>query len=177
MSDLQLEHLVTSIPDYPEEGVIFQDMTPLFSDPQAFARAVDAIATEFMPQGVTKVVAAEARGFIVGGPVAYRLNAGFVPARRPGKLPRNVVSQRIGGAAGSSELQVHADSLGEDDRVLIVDDLLATGDTALAVARLVSQTGAAVVGFACITELSYLNPRERLQEEFPQKVLSLVQVD
>ena len=176
MSSVDLESLIIDIPDYPEPGVIFKDITPLMADSQGFAAAIDDIADHFMKRGITKVVGAEARGFLVGAPVAYRLGAGFVPARKPGKLPRQVYSQQYALEYGTDELQIHKDAMGPDDRVLIVDDLIATGGTAVATAKLVEQTGAKVVGFSFILELGYLNPRQEIAKEYDQEVYTLINV-
>ena len=176
MSSVDLESLIIDIPDYPEPGVIFKDITPLMADSQGFAAAIDDIADHFMKRGITKVVGAEARGFLVGAPVAYRLCAGFVPARKPGKLPRQVYSQQYALEYGTDELQIHKDAMGPDDRVLIVDDLIATGGTAVATAKLVEQTGAKVVGFSFILELGYLNPRQEIAKEYDQEVYPLINV-
>ena len=176
MSSVDLESLIIDIPDYPEPGVIFKDITPLMADSQGFAAAIDDIADHFMKRGITKVVGAEARGFLVGAPVAYRLCAGFVPARKPGKLPREVYSQQYALEYGTDELQIHKDAMGPDDRVLIVDDLIATGGTAVATAKLVEQTGAKVVGFSFILELGYLNPRQEIAKEYDQEVYTLINV-
>jgi adenine phosphoribosyltransferase len=176
MSSVDLESLIIDIPDYPEPGVIFKDITPLMADSQGFAAAIDDIADHFMKRGITKVVGAEARGFLVGAPVAYRLCAGFVPARKPGKLPRQVYSQQYALEYGTDELQIHKDAMGPDDRVLIVDDLIATGGTAVATAKLVEQTGAKVVGFSFILELGYLNPRQEIAKEYDQEVYTLINV-
>lgn len=154
MSSVDYESLIVSIPDYPEPGVIFKDITPLFADAQGMAAAIDDIADHFINKGITKVVGAEARGFLVGAPVAYRLNAGFVPARKPGKLPREVYSQTYALEYGTDELQIHKDALTPDDRVLIVDDLVATGGTAVATAELVEKSGAKVAGFSFMLELT-----------------------
>ena len=160
MSAYDFESKIIDIPDYPEPGVVFKDITPLFDDSEALRAAIDAIADHFAEQGVTKVVGAEARGFMVGAPIAYRLGCGFVPARKPGKLPREVYSQSYSLEYGTDELQIHRDALTEQDRVLIVDDLIATGGTAVATAQLVEQSGATVVGFGFILELCFLNPRD-----------------
>lgn len=177
MSDINLESLIVDIPDYPEPGVIFKDITPLLADPQGLATAIDKIADHFMKEGITKVVGAEARGFLVGAPVAYRLGAGFVPARKPGKLPREVYSERYALEYGTDELQMHKDAMGEGDRVLVVDDLIATGGTAAATARLAQQTGATVVGFSFILELAYLKPREVIAKDFgDEEVYTLIKV-
>ena len=147
MSNFAYTDLVVDIPDYPEPGVIFKDITPLIADPQGFSAVIDGLAEHFMGLGITKVVGAEARGFLVGAPVAYRLAAGFVPARKPGKLPRDVISQAYALEYGTDEIQIHADALSPEDRVLIIDDLVATGGTAVACAQLVEKAGAKVIGF------------------------------
>lgn len=176
MSDFNYEDLIVSIPDYPEPGVIFKDVTPLVSDPQGFARLVDDIAAHFVGKGITKVIGAEARGFLVGAPVAYRLGAGFVPARKPGKLPREVYSEKYALEYGTDELQIHKDAISPDDVVLICDDLVATAGTAIATARLVEQAGAKVIGFAFLMELCFLNPRDIIAEHYDQEVFTLIQV-
>lgn len=177
MSSIDLESFVVDIPDYPEPGVIFKDITPLLADPVGLAGAVDAISDHFLNKGITKVVGAEARGFLIGAPVAYRLGAGFVPARKPGKLPRDVFSQQYALEYGTDELQIHKDALTPADRVLIIDDLIATGGTSVASAQLVEQAGAEVMAFAFILELAYLNPREIIGAEFPQEIFTLIKVD
>lgn len=176
MSVFDFESRIIDIPDYPEPGVVFKDITPLFDDPEALQAVVDTIAEHFSDKGITKVVGAEARGFLVGAPVAYRLGCGFVPARKPGKLPREVYSQTYSLEYGTDELQIHKDALTPDDVVLIVDDLVATGGTAIASAQLVEQSGAKVAGFAFILELSFLNPRTTIAEKCPQEVFTLVKV-
>lgn len=174
--DFDFESKIIDIPDYPEPGVIFKDITPLFDDAEALRAVVDAIADHFADRGVTKVVGAEARGFLVGVPVAYRLGCGFVPARKPGKLPRAVYSQSYSLEYGTDELQIHRDALSADDTVLIVDDLIATGGTAVATARLVEQSGARVAGFGFILELGFLNPRDVVSREYDQDLFTLVKV-
>ena len=175
MSQFDFESRIVDIPDYPEPGVVFKDITPLFDDAEALRAVVDEIASHFEGRGVTKVVGAEARGFLVGVPVAYRLGCGFVPARKPGKLPREVYSETYSLEYGTDELQIHRDALTAEDRVLVVDDLVATGGTAVATARLVEQSGASVEGFAFILERSFLGPRDVIGRECPeQEVFSLV---
>ena len=176
MIDFDFESRIVDIPDYPEPGVVFKDITPLYDDPEALRAVVDSIADHFANVGITKVVGAEARGFLVGAPVAYRLGCGFVPARKPGKLPREVFSQSYSLEYGTDEIQIHRDALTPEDRVLVVDDLVATGGTAIACAQLIEQSGAAVAGFAFILELSFLNPRPLIAEKYPQEVFSLVKV-
>lgn len=137
---------------------------------------VDDISTHFMGRGITKVVGSEARGFLLGAPIAYRMDVGFVPARKPGKLPRAVFSQAYALEYGTDELQIHCDALGPDDKVLIVDDLVATAGTTVATAKLIEQTGAKIEGFAFILELAFLNPRATIAKEYDQEVYTLVQV-
>ena len=178
MSKIDYEKLIVSIPDYPERGVIFKDITPLFADAQGMSAAIDDMTDHFISKDITKVVGAEARGFLVGAPVAYRLGAGFVPARKPGKLPREVYSQTYALEYGTDELQIHKDALNKDDRVLIVDDLVATGGTAVATSELVKQSGATLVGFSFMLELTYLHPRETIAKACGNKeVYTLVKVD
>ena len=176
MNTFDFESRIIDIPDYPEPGVVFKDITPLFDDAEALRAVIDAICEHFADAGITKVVGAEARGFMVGAPVAYRLGCGFVPARKPGKLPREVYSESYALEYGTDELQIHRDALTPEDRVLLVDDLVATGGTAVATARLVEQSGASVAGFAFILELSFLNPREVIARDYPQDVFTLVKV-
>ena len=175
-STFAFEHLIVDIPDYPEPGVVFKDITPLISDEQGLSACVDTIVDHFLGRGINKVIGSEARGFLIGAPVAYRLGAGFVPARKPGKLPREVYSQRYALEYGTDELQIHKDALRPTDKVLVVDDLVATGGTTVATAKLVEQTGAQIMGFAFILELAFLNPREAIRKEFDQEVFSLIKV-
>ena len=176
MAAFDFESRIVDIPDYPEPGVVFKDITPLFDDAEALHAVVDAIADHFADAGVTKVVGAEARGFLVGVPVAYRLGCGFVPARKPGKLPRATYSQSYELEYGTDTLEMHVDALSASDRVLVVDDLVATGGTAVATAKLVEQSGAQIVGFSFILELAFLKPREVISQAYDQEVYTLVKV-
>ena len=176
MAEFDFEKLIVDLPDYPEPGVVFKDITPLLADKDGFAAVVDSIAAHFKGRGVTKVVGAEARGFMVGAPVARALNAGFVPARKPGKLPREAFSESFELEYGTDTLQIHVDAITSDDVVLIVDDLVATGGTANAQARLVKRAGAKLVGMGFLMELEFLNPRETIAQETDLEVFSLVQV-
>ncbi len=176
MADFDFEKLIIDLPDYPEPGVVFKDITPLLADSEGFAAVIDSIAAHFEGRGVTKVVGAEARGFMVGAPVARALNAGFVPARKPGKLPREAFSESFELEYGTDTLQIHVDAITSDDVVLIVDDLVATGGTANAQARLVKRAGAKLVGMGFLMELEFLNPRETIAQETDVEVFSLVQV-
>lgn len=176
MASFDFESLIVDIPDYPEPGVVFKDITPLFSDPQGLASVVDDIADHFMGRGITKVVGAEARGFLIGSLIAYRLGAGFVPARKPGKLPRETYSQSYALEYGTDTIEIHRDSLDANDKVLIIDDLVATAGTTVAAAKLVEQTGAKIEAFTFILELAFLNPREIIAKEYDQEVYTLVKV-
>ena len=170
------ESKIVSIPDYPTPGVIFKDVTTLFKDGEAFAALVDEIADEFKDKGITKVIGAEARGFMLGAPVAYRLKAGFVPARKPGKLPRAAISESYELEYGSASLEIHEDALDSSDVVLIVDDLVATGGTAVAQVKLAERLGARVAGLAFLMELEFLNPREAIAKATDAEVFSAVKV-
>lgn len=177
MSRINYADLIVSLPDYPEPGIIFKDITPMLADPQGFSAVIDEMAEHFIGKGVTKVVGAEARGFLIGAPVAYRLGAGFIPARKPGKLPREVIAQKYELEYGTDEIQIHTDALSKSDKVIIVDDLIATGGTAIAQAKLVEQSGATLVGFGFAMELTFLNPRGVIAKDFGQEIYSLIQVD
>lgn len=170
------EDLIVDIPDYPEPGVVFKDITPVLADAEAFAAVVDDLAAPFADAGITKVVGAEARGFLFGAAVAYKLGAGFVPARKPGKLPRATISEDYELEYGTNSLELHEDALAADDVVLIVDDLIATGGTAVAMVKLVERMGARLAGLAFFMELAFLNPRPLLAEVTDAEVLSLVEV-
>ena len=170
------EKLIEDIPDYPKPGVVFKDITPLLADAEGFAAVVRDIAEPYRGAGVTKVVGAEARGFMIGAPVAVELGAGFVPARKPGKLPRETVDQEYDLEYGTATLQVHRDSFGPGDRVLIVDDLIATGGTMVAQVKLIEQLGAELAGIACLMELEFFNPRAVLAEVTDKELHSLVKV-
>ena len=177
MSSFDLESLIVDIPDYPEPGVVFKDITPLLSDPRGLASAIDQIADHFMSRSITKVIGAEARGFLIGAPVAYRLGAGFVPARKPGKLPRATYSQAYALEYGTDSLEIHKDALAPNDHVLIVDDLVATGGTCVASAKLAEEAGATVEGFGFVLELAFLKPRDTIARESFAEIFSLVTVD
>ena len=166
MSDEQersrLKELVRDVPDFPTPGIVFKDITPLLADGRAFARVVDLIADRFSGLGVNRVLGIEARGFIVAAPVANRLHAGFVPARKNGKLPWQTIGVDYELEYGKERLEVHSDAVASGDRVLIVDDVLATGGTAFAAADAVARLGAEVVGIGVIIELAFLNGRSKL---------------
>ena len=177
MSAFPYENYITDIPDYPEPGVVFKDITPLLASPEAFKAAIDDIAEHFADKGITKVVGAEARGFLVGAPVAYKLGAGLIPARKPGKLPRETFSESYALEYGTDELQIHKDAIVPGDKILILDDLVATGGTSVASAKLVEKAGGEVIGFGFILELAFLDPRGVIGKEFSQEIYTLVKVD
>ena len=163
MTDPDLRSLIRDIPDFPSAGILFKDITPLLLDHEAVRFAVRELADWARPRGVDYVVAAEARGFILGAAIARELGAGFVPARKPGKLPADTVSAEYILEYGVDALEMHADALADGARVLIHDDLLATGGTARALAELVEGLGGSVVGFAFLVELGFLEGRRRLE--------------
>jgi len=157
---------IRDIPDFPKPGVLFKDITPLLADPALFGAATEAMAAPFAASGITHVVAIESRGFILGGPVAIRLRAGFVPVRKPGKLPAKTREEEYELEYGTDRLEIHADACGapRTARVLIVDDVLATGGTADATRRLVERLGVEVVGFSFLIALSFLPGLDRLRD-------------
>ena len=155
-----LPAFIRDIPDFPQSGVVFKDITPLLAEPEVFGAVVDALAASFGP--VDKVAGIEARGFILAAPVAYQTRAGFVPVRKKGKLPSATFAQEYQLEYGTATLEVHQDAFQPGDRVLIVDDVLATCGTARATASLVRQCDAEVTGIAVLMELSFLNGRDAL---------------
>ncbi|MCH7748838.1 MAG: adenine phosphoribosyltransferase [Acidobacteria bacterium] len=162
-----MEHLkakIRHVPDFPKPGILFYDITTLLRDPSGLAEAIDGMTEPFRDQQIDLVVGIESRGFILGAAVADRLRAGFVPARKPGKLPARTIQQPYDLEYGSDALEIHHDAIEQGQRVLIVDDLLATGGTARAALDLVKQTGGEVVGLAFLVELQFLNGRARLQD-------------
>ncbi len=165
-----LKRYIRDIPDFPVKGIIFKDITPLLQDPDALKSATDAIVGHFRDRAITRVCGMEARGFIFGSTIAYALGVGFVPLRKPGKLPHDTESVSYQLEYGTATLEIHRDALGPEDRVLMVDDLLATGGTMAASCRLVEKLGARVEACAFVVELAFLNGRERLEHE----VVSLI---
>ena len=158
----RVKDLVRDIPDFPRPGVVFKDITPLLADAAGLASCIDALAQRFAAEGVDKVLGVEARGFIIAAPVAYNLGAGFVPVRKKGKLPYRVHSHTYQLEYGTDTLEVHTDALRPGERVLVIDDVLATGGTAAATCALVGSLGAEVAGFGCVIELGFLGGRDRL---------------
>ena len=160
---MNLKNYVASIIDYPKEGILFRDITPLMGNGEAYKYSVDKMTEYAKEKGATVIVGPEARGFIFGCPVAYGLGIGFVPVRKPNKLPRETISYKYDLEYGSNTLCIHADALKPGDKVIIVDDLLATGGTVKATINLCEKLGAEVVGVACLIELVELNGRKVLE--------------
>jgi adenine phosphoribosyltransferase len=155
--------LIRDIPDFPKPGIVFKDITPLLAHPRMFRRATEALAEPFQGQGVTHVVGIESRGFILGSPVAQHLGAGFVPVRKPGKLPSRTEGESYELEYGTDRLEIHADAWENPAKVLLVDDLVATGGTAEATCKLIERLGARLVGCSFLIALSFLPGVERLR--------------
>ncbi|GAC1590778.1 MAG: adenine phosphoribosyltransferase [Candidatus Velthaea sp.] len=159
---LHIEPLIRVIPDFPIPGILFRDITPLLKDAGGFHAAIELFVERYRSERIDLVVAMEARGYIFGAPLAYALGAGFVPVRKPGKLPGTTFVESYALEYGTNTLEIHDDAVGNGQRVLVVDDLLATGGTAAATARLLAKLGADVVGFAFLIELGALEGRKAL---------------
>ncbi|GAC1578818.1 MAG: adenine phosphoribosyltransferase [Candidatus Elarobacter sp.] len=159
---MQMETLIRAIPDFPIPGILFRDITPLLGDSAGFKATIDRFVDHFRSERIDMVVGIEARGYMIGAPVAYALGAGFVPVRKPGKLPGKTYSEEYALEYGTNALEIHEDAIGHGQRVLIVDDLLATGGTIAATLRLLEKVGAHVVGTAVLIELEALNGRAAL---------------
>ena len=163
MTEQLLRARVRDVPDFPKKGIVFKDLMPLIADATAFGRAIDLLAAWARPRAPDVILGAEARGFIFGGALAYTLGCGFVPARKPGKLPWETVEATYELEYGTDTLEVHADAFAEGARVIVLDDVLATGGTARAKIELVERLGAQVVGALFVVELTFLNGRDRLE--------------
>lgn len=158
-----LKQLIREIPDFPKPGILFYDITTLLKDKTGFATLIDALSEHFVAQDVDLVLGMEARGFIFGPAVAYRLNAGFIPVRKPGKLPAKTTKYDYALEYGTNTLEIHEDAIEKGQRVIIVDDLLATGGTAEATAKLAESLGAEIAGMGFVVELDFLHPRAKLK--------------
>jgi adenine phosphoribosyltransferase len=163
LTSVDLAAKVRDVPDFPEPGIVFKDIMPLLADPNALRDAVERLAEWAGPKKPDLILGAEARGFILGGALAYKLGCGFIAARRPGKLPWKTISASYALEYGENALEVHADSFANGARVLVHDDVLATGGTVKAILDLVEQLGGEVVGVAFLIELEFLNGREKLE--------------
>lgn len=170
----QLKQLIREVPDFPKKGILFYDITTLLKDKAGFATLIDRFSEHYIKHKVDLVLGMEARGFIFAPALAYRLNAGFVPVRKPGKLPAETVKYDYALEYGTNSLEIHKDAIQPGQRVLIVDDLLATGGTAEATAKLVSLLGGLVAGLGFVVELNFLNGRDKLKE---YDVMSLLRYD
>jgi adenine phosphoribosyltransferase len=166
-----LKKLIRAVPDFPKKGILFYDITTLLKDKLGFATLIDALAEYYLNKQVDLVLGMEARGFIFGPALAYRLNAGFVPVRKPGKLPAATHKVSYDLEYGSNTLEIHQDAIKKGQRVIIVDDLLATGGTAEATAKLAASQGAEIAGLGFVVELDFLNGKEKLK---PYDVYSLL---
>jgi len=170
----QLKKLIREVPDFPKKGILFYDITTLLKDRTGLGTLIDKLSEHYVSQKIDLVLGMEARGFIFAPAVAYRLNAGFVPVRKPGKLPAECVKFDYALEYGTNTLEVHKDSIQKGQRVLIVDDLLATGGTAEATAKLAEKLGGVIAGLGFVVELDFLNGREKLQN---YAVMSLLHYD
>ncbi len=162
--DLDLKGYIRDIPNFPKEGIIFKDITPLLQDKKAFAKSIDLLANRFRDKNIDTIVGVDARGFIFASALAYKLGVGFVPVRKKGKLPYKTKSVTYELEYGTDTLEMHEDAVSSNSRVLIVDDLLATGGTIKAVSDLVKGQGAEIVGIAFLIELGFLNGRDKLKD-------------
>ncbi|HEY8315162.1 MAG TPA: adenine phosphoribosyltransferase [Candidatus Baltobacteraceae bacterium] len=159
---MDVTSLIRAIPDFPIPGILFRDITPLLKDPKGFKTVVDLFVDRYQGRQIDYVVGIEARGYMLGAPLAYTIGAGFIPVRKPGKLPYSKLSESYALEYGTNSLEIHSDALGNGDRVVVVDDLLATGGTAAATRRLLERLGAHIEGFAFLIELQALKGRDAL---------------
>ena len=159
-----LSRRIRSIPDFPKKGILFRDITPLLQDSESFREAVDILSDRYRNEEVDLVVSAEARGFILGACLAYKLGVGFVPVRKPGKLPYEVEKATYELEYGEDTLEMHRDGVSKGDRVLLFDDLLATGGTARAICQLVEKLGGKIAGICFLIELTFLKGREKIKD-------------
>jgi adenine phosphoribosyltransferase len=173
-SDIDLKKYIRSIPDFPRKGVLFRDITPLLSDPKVFRSAIEIFCNKYKTTKIDKILSVESRGFIFGSVLAYRIGASFIPVRKPKKLPSKVIREEYQLEYGTDALEIHTDAITEGDNVLIVDDLLATGGTALATCRLAERLGGRIAGTAFLIELTFLNGREKLAR---YEVFSILKYD
>lgn len=168
---MNFESYIRNVPDFPVQGIQFKDITTLLKEPEVFSTAVDHLYAPFRSHELSKIVGIESRGFIFGAALAYKLNIGFVPVRKPGKLPAETISEEYLLEYGKDSVEIHLDAISRNDRVLIVDDLLATGGTAAATCRLVERLGGKIVGLSFLIELTDLKGREKLKEYEVQSLI------
>lgn len=167
---MELKDYIRSIQDYPKEGILFRDITTLLKDKDAFKLAIDKMSEQVKDKKVDLVVGAESRGFLIGSALAYKMNCGFIPVRKKGKLPYKTISEEYALEYGTDTLYMHEDAIKKDDNVLVVDDLIATGGTALAMIKMVEKLGGNVIGSSFLIELEELNGRKEI-EKYPINVL------
>lgn len=159
-----LKQRIRSVPDFPKKGIVFRDITTLLKDKDAFRKAIDLFCERYKNDRVDKVVSVESRGFIFGAVLAHRLGAGFVPIRKPGKLPADTIREEYQLEYGLDSMEIHRDAITPGERVLMHDDLLATGGTVLAASRLIEKLGGKIIGLCFLIELSFLHGRDRLKD-------------
>jgi adenine phosphoribosyltransferase len=169
---MDLKKYIRNIPDFPEKGIQFKDITTLLKEPEPFKYVIDTIVDKYINEGIDKVVSVEARGYIFGGVIAYKLNCGFVPVRKPGKLPAETISMEYTLEYGKNKVEIHKDAIKKGEKVLVFDDLLATGGTVLATCQLIEELGGEVVECVFVTALTYLHGDEKLRD---YKIFSLVE--
>jgi adenine phosphoribosyltransferase len=168
---MDLKQHIRSVPDFPRAGILFYDITTLLRDPEGYRVTIDRLSTPYEGQGIEAVVGIESRGFILAAAVAQRLGAGFIPVRKPGKLPAKAIKETYDLEYGKDALEIHEDAIGARQRILIVDDVLATGGTAAATVQLVRKLDADVVGVAFLIELLFLNGRQKIAQQDVYSVL------
>jgi len=171
---LELITTIRNVPDFPKKGIVFRDITTLLKNKEAFHRFIDLMVERYKNERIDKVVGIESRGFIGAAALAYTLGAGFVPIRKPGKLPAGKIRQEYQLEYGTDAVEIHCDAIAKGERVLLHDDLLATGGTILAACKLVEQLGGTIVGLSFLIELSFLQPRKRLSQ---YDIFSLIMYD
>jgi adenine phosphoribosyltransferase len=163
MTQDQLKSKIRNVPDFPIKGIMFRDITTLVKDPQAFKYVIDTLTERYRDMKIDQIVGIESRGFIFGGALAHRLGCGFIPARKPGKLPAETIEESYELEYGRTSLQLHIDSINKGDRIVIIDDLLATGGTIRATANMVERLGGQILEIAVVVELTFLKGREKLK--------------
>lgn len=162
--DNELRLHIRNVPDFPKKGIVFRDITPLLKNPDAFRKAMETFYTKYKEIQIDKVLSVESRGFIFGSVLAYRLGVGFIPIRKPKKLPAEVIREEYQLEYGTDALEIHTDAIQPGDRILVVDDLLATGGTVLATCKLAERLGGTIAGIAFLVELTFLNGRKKLEK-------------
>jgi len=171
---MDLASTIRSVPDFPKKGILFYDITTLLKNPVAFKESIDRLVNRYQNTGVEVVIGIESRGFIFGTPLAYQLGVGYVPVRKPGKLPAKTIAESYALEYGTNTVEIHVDAIQKGQKVLVIDDLLATGGTAKATCNLIEKLGGQVVGVAFVIELNFLHGREKLKD---YDVFSLLQYD